>query len=99
MKPRARRAPCPRHWSRVPESGQTDEGWVRLAPRPPMCATVHASERQPGNAEQGKCDRDADFVQEVRPRSTLILDLSIRGDGKRVFWGSPMYPSDAFQIP
>jgi hypothetical protein len=61
-----------------------------------MFATVHASERQPGNAEQGKCDRDADFVQGVQPRFTLILNLSIRGDGKRVFWGSPMYQPDAF---
>jgi hypothetical protein len=60
-----------------------------------MLAAVHVPERQPGEAEQGKCDRDADLVQDA--------DLSVRSGLRRFVRGrSPgplIYPSNAPQIP
>ncbi len=46
------------------------------APGPAMCASIHSTKGDPGEAEEPKGDGDADLVQECRPlQLTLTADF------------------------
>ena len=69
--------------------------WTALAAVSPVLAAVHVPKCQPREAEQSKCDRDADLVQ--------VADPSVRSGLRRLVGGRnpgpPIYPSNAPQIP
>lgn len=55
-------------WRRTSVNAFAETEPDSLAAASSLFAPIHAAEREPRKAKQGKGDRDADLVQKVRPR-------------------------------
>ena len=78
-----------RNRTRTPDLVGRGERWTgsgldsASAARSASLASVHSAQREPGQAEQGKGDRDADFIQGVQPHCAFSKPDRSGGERRR----------------